>query len=255
MGSLEPLNFSPRAQQALALARREADSLRHNFVGAEHLLLGVLALERGVAVSVFRTMGLEIEIVRLEVEKQVGKGLEQPLSDPIPYAPRLKKILAVAAREAKALNHTYIGTEHLLLGLLREGDGVTARVLKNLNVHAEQTRIEILKELGPNAPSTAKSSQPSCNPKNMTVQKSQLDPVDVNKRYDVYCVETNQLLVYRNALFKGRRKLLSIREHDIGAEFIELEQSNGQTVYLSLHAVRKFCEHNVKIVSDVIPPT
>src|SRR5437667_224167 len=143
-------NFTPRAQQVLALARKEADRFNHNFVGTEHLLLGLIKLGQGVAVNVLQKMGLDLETVRLEVEKQVGTGPDQKMIGNIPYTPRVKKVLALAAKEAKALNHTYVGTEHILLGLLREGDGVAARVLKNLDVDIEQTRQEILKELDPN---------------------------------------------------------------------------------------------------------
>ena len=143
-------NFTPRAQQVLALARKEADRFNHNFVGTEHLLLGLIKLGQGVAVQVLQKMGLDLETVRMEVEKQVGTGPDQKMIGNIPYTPRVKKVLALAAREAKALNHTYVGTEHILLGLLREGDGVAARVLKNLDVDIEQTRQEILKELDPN---------------------------------------------------------------------------------------------------------
>src|ERR1017187_4232651 len=143
-------NFRPRAQQVLALARKEADRFNHNFVGTEHLLLGLIKLGQGVAVNVLQKLGLDLETVRLEVEKQVGIGPDQKMWGNIPYTPRVKKVLALAQKEAKALNHTYVGTEHILLGLLREGDGVAARVLKNLDVDIEQTRQEILKELEPN---------------------------------------------------------------------------------------------------------
>lgn len=143
-------NFTPRAQQVLALARKEADRFNHNFVGTEHLLLGLIKLGQGVAVNVLQKMGLDLETVRMEVEKQVGTGPDQKMIGNIPYTPRVKKVLALASKEAKALNHTYVGTEHILLGLLREGDGVAARVLKNLEVDIEQTRQEILKELDPN---------------------------------------------------------------------------------------------------------
>jgi len=143
-------NLTPRAQQVLALARKEADRFNHNFVGTEHLLLGLIKLGQGVAVNVLQKLGLDLDTVRLEVEKQVGTGPDQKVMGSIPYTPRVKKVLSLAAKEAKALNHTYVGTEHLLLGLLREGDGVAARVLKNLDVDIEQTRQEILKELDPN---------------------------------------------------------------------------------------------------------
>src|SRR6266699_1907409 len=143
-------NFTPRAQQVLALARKEADRFNHNFVGTEHLLLGLIKLGQGVAVNVLQKLGLDLETVRMEVEKQVGTGPDQKMIGNIPYTPRVKKVLALAAKEAKALNHTYVGTEHILLGLLREGDGVAARVLKNLDGDIEQTRQEIVKELDPN---------------------------------------------------------------------------------------------------------
>ena len=142
-------NFTPRAQQVLALARKEADRFGHNFVGTEHLLLGLIKLGQGVAVNVLQRMGLDLEMVRQEVEKEVRGGVEGKVSGNIPYTPRVKKVLSLAAKEAKALNHTYVGTEHILLGLLREGDGVAAKVLKNLDVDIEQCRQEILKELDP----------------------------------------------------------------------------------------------------------
>jgi ATP-dependent Clp protease ATP-binding subunit ClpC len=143
-------NFTPRAQQVLALARKEADRFNHNFIGTEHLLLGLIKLGQGVAVNVLQRMGLDLETVRLEVEKQVGTGPDQKMIGNIPYTPRVKKVLALALKEAKALNHTYVGTEHILLGLLREGDGVAARVLKSLDIDIEACRQETLRELDPN---------------------------------------------------------------------------------------------------------
>jgi ATP-dependent Clp protease ATP-binding subunit ClpC len=153
-------NFTPRAQQVLALARKEADRFNHNFVGTEHLLLGLIKLGQGVAVNVLQKLGLDLETVRMEVEKQVGTGPDQKMIGNIPYTPRVKKVLQLAAKEAKALNHTYVGTEHILLGLLREGDGVAARVLKNLDIDIEQTRQEILKELDPNFSASEEQTPP-----------------------------------------------------------------------------------------------
>src|SRR5476651_1167099 len=148
--SQEPMNnFTPRAQQVLALARKEADRFHHNYVGTEHILLGLIKLGQGVAVSVLQKMGLDLETVRGAVEKQVGTGQETKTQGSIPYTPRVKKVLALAGKEAKALNHSYVGTEHILLGLLREGEGVAARVLKSLDVDIERTRNEILRELDP----------------------------------------------------------------------------------------------------------
>ena len=168
-------NFTPRAQQVLALARKEADRFNHNFVGTEHLLLGLIKLGQGVAVNVLQKMGLDLETVRMEVEKQVGTGPDQKLMGNIPYTPRVKKVLALASKEAKALNHTYVGTEHILLGLLREGDGVAARVLKNLDCDIEQTRQEILKELDPNfAPQEEGQPAPEAGEKPQAEKKGEI---------------------------------------------------------------------------------
>jgi ATP-dependent Clp protease ATP-binding subunit ClpC len=134
----------------LALARKEADRFHHNYVGTEHLLLGLINLGQGVAVNVLQKMGLDLDTVRTAVEKQVGKGpAAKPIGN-ISYTPRVKKVLALAGKEAKSLNHSYVGTEHILLGLLREGDGVAARVLKSLEIDIERCRDEILSELDPN---------------------------------------------------------------------------------------------------------
>ncbi len=143
-------DFTPRAQQVLALARKEAERFNHNYVGTEHLLLGLIKLGQGVAVNVLQRMGLDLERVRMEVEKHVGSHPETNMIGSVPYTPRVKKVLALATKEAKALNHSYVGTEHILLGLLREGEGVAARVLKSLEVDPARTRNEILKELDPN---------------------------------------------------------------------------------------------------------
>ena len=144
------INFTPRAQQVLALARKEADRFNHNYVGTEHLLLGILKLGQGTAVNVLMKLGLDLDTVRKEVENQVGSGPDTKMSGNIPYTPRVKKVLALAAKESFALHHSYVGTEHILLGILREGDGVSARVLRTLEVDIERTRAEIIQELDPN---------------------------------------------------------------------------------------------------------
>jgi len=143
-------NFTPRAQQVLQLARKEADRFNHSYVGTEHLLLGIIALGQGVAVNVLQRMNINLEAVRIEVEKAVGVGPETKQVGNLPFTPRVKKVLALAGSEARSLNHAYVGTEHILLGLLREGEGVAARVMRNLNVDLEKTRVEIMKELDPN---------------------------------------------------------------------------------------------------------
>ena len=264
--SFEPLaNFTPRAQQVLALARKEADRFHHNFVGTEHVLLGLLKLGQGVAVNVLLKLGLDPGSVRQEVEKQVGTGPDQKMWGNIPYTPRVKKVLALAQKEAKALNHTYVGTEHILLGLLREGDGVASRVLLNLGVDIEKTRQEILKELDPNfsatdigvelSPSNTVSGQPRSElPRNEASPQPPSDTIDTTKRYDVYCAERDQeVVVYRNALFKGTKALFPKDRHDTLSKFVELEQADGQTIFVALYSVIRFCEPGVTPNPETIP--
>ena len=142
-------NFTPRAQRVVKLAQKEADAFNHPYVGTEHLLLGLIALGEGVAVNVLERMGVSLEKVRLEVERAVGQGPETKTVGNIPFTPRSKKVLQLAMAEAQALNHTYVGTEHILLGLLHEGEGVAAQVLRNLGVDIETARVEVMRELDP----------------------------------------------------------------------------------------------------------
>ena len=137
---LNDCDFSPRAQSVLALARKEADRFNHHYAGTEHLLLGLVTLGQGTAVNALIEMGVDLEKVRSEIEKQVGAGPEEKGRGHIPYTPRAIMVLMLAAKEAKALDHTHVATEHILLGLLLEGDGVAARVLQNLGVDINVVR-------------------------------------------------------------------------------------------------------------------
>ena len=161
-------NYTPRAQQVIQLARSEADRFNHSYVGTEHILLGLVALGQGVAVTVLERMGISIESLRMEVEKAVGQGPETKTAGNVPFTPRAKKVLQLATAEARALNHTYVGTEHILLGLLREGEGVAAQVLRNLNINLETTRTEVMKELDPNY----EPDEESAIPEPQTAQKA-----------------------------------------------------------------------------------
>lgn len=139
--------FTNRAKQVIKLAKKEAQRLNHNYLGTEHVLLGLLKLGQGIAVNVLRNFNLDYDTVRAEVEKQVGFGPEiQVYGDPA-LTGKVKKVFEFANEEAAALNHNYVGTEHLLLALLRQTDGVAAQVLETLNVSLKDIRKEILKEL------------------------------------------------------------------------------------------------------------
>lgn len=139
--------FTNRAKQVIKLAKKEAQRLNHNYLGTEHVLLGLLKLGQGVAVNVLKNLNIDFETVRNEVEKLVGYGPEiQVYGDPA-LTGKVKKVFEYANEEAANLNHNYVGTEHLLLGLLRQTDGVAAQVLENLNVNLKEVRKEVLKEL------------------------------------------------------------------------------------------------------------
>ena len=142
-------NFTPRAQRVLHLARKEAEQFNHNYVGTEHILLGLVALGSGVAVSALQSLGVDLQSLRIEVEKAVGSGTDTKVAGNIPFTPRAKKVLALATSEARSLNHSYVGTEHVLLGLLREGEGIAARVLENMGVDLDEAREEIMAMLDP----------------------------------------------------------------------------------------------------------
>ncbi len=139
--------FTNRAKQVIKLAKKEAQRMNHNYLGTEHVLLGLLKLGQGIAVNVLRNFNLDYETVRQEAERLVGFGPEiQVYGDPALTA-KVKKVFEFANEEAASLNHNYVGTEHLLLALLRQTDGVAAQVLENLNVNLKDIRREVLKEL------------------------------------------------------------------------------------------------------------
>jgi hypothetical protein len=149
-GALDPVpslsTFTPGALQTLDLARQEAPRLHHGFVGTEHVLLGLLALEDGAVPNVFKKMGVDRERVRRQIEKWVSAFPPSKIPDRIPYTPRVEKSLRLAAREARASKHACVGAEHIFLGLLLEGDGVAGRILRDFGFSPETIREEIRKE-------------------------------------------------------------------------------------------------------------
>ena len=146
--------FTDRARQVVVLAQDEARALRHNYIGTEHLLLGLLRVEEGGAHEVLESLGVMIEEVRAQVGRIVGQG-EEPAAGQIPFTPRAKKVLELSLREAIQLGHNYIGTEHILLGLIREGEGVAAQVLTRLGADLNRTRQQVIQLLhGPQGAET-----------------------------------------------------------------------------------------------------
>jgi len=140
--------FTDRARKVMALARKEAQRFNHDFIGTEHILLGLIQEGSGVAANVLKNLGVEITKIRNEIEKNVQSGPSMVTMGQLPFTPRAKKVLELSMEEANDLGHNYIGTEHLLLGLLRENDGVAAQVLLDLGLKLEEVRNEVLELLG-----------------------------------------------------------------------------------------------------------
>ena len=138
--------FTERARQVVVLAQDEARALKHNYIGTEHILLGLLREEEGLAARVLESLDITVEEVRAQVARIVGVGNEVTTGQ-IPFTPRAKKVLEVALREALSLGHNYIGTEHILLAIVRENEGVAAGILLDLGADAEKIRTEIIRLL------------------------------------------------------------------------------------------------------------
>ncbi len=145
--------FTDRARKVMALANQEAQRFNHEYIGTEHILLGLVKEGSGVGANVLKNLGVDLRKVRLEVEKLVKSGPDMVTMGKLPQTPRAKKVIEYAIEEARNLNHNYVGTEHLLLGLLREHDGVAAQVLMNLSLKLEEVREEVLNLLGAGADS------------------------------------------------------------------------------------------------------
>ena len=138
--------FTQSARRTLSLAQEEAQRFKHNYIGTEHLLLGLIREKEGVAAQVFNNLGVELDQVRYAVETIIGRG-EHIILGEIGLTPRAKKVIELAVDEARRFNHHYIGTEHILLGLIREGQGIAAKVLENSGVQLERVREETLRVL------------------------------------------------------------------------------------------------------------
>jgi ATP-dependent Clp protease ATP-binding subunit ClpC len=138
--------FTERARQVVVLAQDEARALKHNYIGTEHLLLGLLREEEGIAARVLESLSIDLESVRAQVRRVIGEG-EDVQGAQIPFSPRATKALELALREALSLGHKYIGTEHILLGLVRVNEGVAARILLDFDADVEKIRNEIIRTL------------------------------------------------------------------------------------------------------------
>ncbi|HKX25495.1 MAG TPA: Clp protease N-terminal domain-containing protein, partial [Actinomycetota bacterium] len=138
--------FTDRARRVVVLAQEEARMLNHNYIGTEHILLGLIHEGEGVAAKALESLGISLEAVRQQVEEIIGQGQSAPTGH-IPFTPRAKKVLELSLREALQLGHNYIGTEHILLGLIREGEGVAAQVLQKLGADLNRVRQQVIQLL------------------------------------------------------------------------------------------------------------
>lgn len=177
--------FTERARKVIILAKEEARRFNHDYIGTEHILLGLIREGEGVAATVLQKMGVSLENIRLEIEKLVQPGPATQIIGDIPFTPRAKKALELAAEEARSLGHNYIGTEHLLLGLIREGEGVASQVLLNLGMDLNTVRNEVMELLGSALPgmgsTPAKTKTPALDAfgRDLTAlaKENKLDPV------------------------------------------------------------------------------
>src|SRR5437867_3057355 len=166
--------FTDRARKVMALANQEAQRFNHEYIGTEHILLGLVKEGSGVGANVLKNLDVDLRKVRLEVEKLVKSGPDMVTMGKLPQTPRAKKVIEYAIEEARNLNHNYVGTEHLLLGLLREHDGVAAQVLMNLGLKLEEVREEVLNLLG----AGVESEEPQAQEKQQGKGKSKTPALD-----------------------------------------------------------------------------
>ena len=217
----------------MALANQEAQRFNHEYIGTEHILLGLVKEGSGVGANVLKNLDIDLRKVRLEVEKLVKSGPDMVTMGKLPQTPRAKKVIEYAIEEARNLNHNYVGTEHLLLGLLREHDGVAAQVLMNLGLKLEEVREEVLNLLGAGVESeeAAESLEPSGEPGTSTrrgksktpaldsfgrdltelARNNELDPVigrenEIERLVQVLCRRTKNNPVLLGEAGVGKRK-------------------------------------------------
>ena len=158
-------NFTDRVRKVLQMAREEAARLHHEYVGTEHILLGLIREGEGVAAAVLTNLNVDLEEIQQKIEETVKKGKAAAAAGPdLPYTSRAKKVLELAMTEARELNHSYVGTEHLLLGLLREEKGIAAQVLTDAGVNLEQSRAETLRLLGSDMPQASSGASGGVTP-------------------------------------------------------------------------------------------
>jgi len=196
--------FTDRARRVVVLAQEEARFLNHNYIGTEHILLGLT--HQGVAAEALQSLGISLEAVRAQVEEIIGRGVQEPVGH-IPFTPRAKKVLELSLREALQLGHNYIGTQHILLGLIREGEGVAAQVLVKLGADLSRVRQQVIQLLSSYAGGEAAAEQagartrlvPMTVPEDLREAEEQLAQVRREKKAAIDTEDFEQAAALRDA--------------------------------------------------------
>jgi ATP-dependent Clp protease ATP-binding subunit ClpA len=220
--------FTDRARRVIVLAQEEARLLDHNYIGTEHLLLGLAHEGQGVAAKALELLGIRLEALRSQVEEIIGQGQRAPTGH-IPFTPRAKKVLELSLREAKQLGHNYIGTEHILLGLIREGEGVAAQVLVKLGADLSPVRAQVIELLsgytgGPEAAAGTRLVRMSV-PDDLREAEEQLDQVRRQKEAAIDAEDFERATALRDQELELLGRLAEReREWKAGVDLVAVDQ-------------------------------
>jgi ATP-dependent Clp protease ATP-binding subunit ClpC len=248
--------FTDRARRVVVLAQEEARLLNHNYLGTEHLLLGLSAEDQSaedqsVAAKALESLGIRLEAVRSQVEEIIGQGQWAP-SGQIPFTPRAKKVLELSLREAKQLGHDYIGTEHILLGLIREGEGVAAQVLVKLGAELSRVRQQVIQVLSASAPGSKEAGVRTRwvrmrVPEDLREAEEQLDQVRRQKEAAIDAEEFDRAAALRDAEKQLLTRLAEReREWTAGVDLAAVIQENHD-LYSEVERLRELLrQHGIE---------
>jgi hypothetical protein len=241
--------FTERARQVVVLAQDQARALKHNYIGTEHILLGLLREEEGLAARVLESLDITVEEVRAQVARIVGQG-DEVTTGQIPFTPRAKKVLDLALREALSLGHNYIGTEHILLGLVRENNGVAARILLDFDADAEKVRDAVILMLGGPGPRQTDEGFPPGEESKVELVLRRVVSVAHQMSDGTWVVSVevwDHGLVVRRAMserplppLRDSRDHMWVVSDDVGTSYVGAGEGGGGNPYRGFHYHREF---------------